>query len=289
MKKTHIVRASLLTETVLAVRSFTGRFWQDRVSVYAAQASFFTIISAVPLVSLIANIVRLIWPAAADREKVIDFFTGTVPDSILELAVHLFDEVAASASVPVLSISAVFIWWSAAKGVGAIREGIQTVYEAPRVRGYLRKMFSSIAYTITFVVLIIATTGILLFGEFLLELTNTRLPQLAGGIRSLLAFKTPVFLLLLTLVFSILYYAVSRRSGTVSHRFRDHIPGALCGALGWLCFSWAYSHYMNHASRPYLLYGNLTATCLIMLWLYFCMIILLCGAEINKMFFAKIR
>jgi len=110
MKKTHIVRASLLTETVLAVRSFTGRFWQDRVSVYAAQASFFTIISAVPLVSLIANIVRLIWPAAADREKVIDFFTGTVPDSILELAVHLFDEVAASASVPVLSISAVFIW-----------------------------------------------------------------------------------------------------------------------------------------------------------------------------------
>ena len=44
---------------------------------------------------------------------------------------------------------------------------------------------------------------------------------------------------------------------------------------------------MNHASRPYQLYGTLTALCLILLWLYFCMIILLCGAEINKMFFAK--
>ena len=38
--------------------------------------------------------------------------------------------------------------------------------------------------------------------------------------------------------------------------------------------------------RRILIYGGLTALCLIMLWLYFCMIILLCGAEINKLFFA---
>ncbi len=289
MKNTHIWHIPWPADMLLIIRRFTHGIWRDRVGVYAAQASFFTIISAVPLVSLIAGIIRMIWPAAAEREKVIEFFTGTVPDSLLELAVHLFDEVASVASIPVLSVSALFIWWSAAKGVGAIREGVQTVYEAPRIRGYLRKMLSSIVYTITFVVLIIATTGILLFGEFILGLVNTHLPHMSGLLRFLLAFKTPLFLLLLTLVFSILYYAVSCRGSSVSNRFRNHIPGALCGALGWLGFSWVYSYYMNHASRPYLLYGNLTATCFIMLWLYFCMIILLCGAEINKMFFAKIH
>ena len=287
MKKTHIVHISWLADLILVIRRFIRRVWQDRVSVYAAQASFFTIISSVPLISLLANIVRLIWPTAAEREKVIDFFTGTVPSSILELAVHLFDEVVSGAAVPVLSISAVFIWWSAAKGVGAIREGVQTVYDAPRVRGYFRKMFSSVVYTITFVILIVTVIGILLFGEFLLGLFRIHLPHLSVLLDRLMAFKTPIFLVLLTLIFTILYFAVSRRSSIMSRRFRDHIPGALCAALGWLGFSWIYSYYMNHASRPYLLYSNLTATCLIMLWLYFCMIILLCGAEINKMFFAK--
>jgi len=285
--KTRIVHASRLFSLLLPVRRFTHRIWQDRVSVYAAQASFFTIISSVPLISLLANIVRLIWPTSAEREKVIDFFSGTVPESILELAVHLFDEVAAAPAVPVLSISAVFIWWSAAKGVGAIREGVQTVYEAPRMQGYFRKMFHSIAYTLVFVVLILTVIGILLSGEFLLTLLQTHLPHLAVRLDRLLLFKTPFFLVLLSQVFTILYTAVSRRSNMVSHRFRDHLPGGIFAAVGWLVYSWAYSWYMNHRGLPYLLYGNLTALCLILLWLYFCMIILLCGAEINKMFFAK--
>ncbi len=289
MKKMHVVQVAWPAGLLLLIRRFTRCVWQDRVSVYAAQATFFTIISSVPLVSLLANIVKLILPTAAEREKITEFFTGAVPDSILELGVYLFEEVASSAAVPVLSISAVFVWWSAAKGVGAIREGVQTVYEAPRVRGYFRKMFSSILYTILFVVLIITGIAALLFGEFLLDLFQMHLPHLTPFFSRLMALKTPLFLILLTLIFSILYTAVSRRSSHMSRRFRDHIPGALCAALGWLGFSWIYSYYMNHASRPYLLYGNLTATCFIMLWLYFCMIILLCGAEINKMFFAKIR
>lgn len=267
---------------ILAGRRFAQRVWQDRVSVYAAQASFFAVISAVPLVSLLANIVKLVWPTAAERENVIAFFDGTVPDSILDTAVRLFDQVASTAAVPVLSISAVFIWWSAAKGVGAIREGVQTVYEAPRVRGYIRKMCSSVAYTLVFVVLILSVIGLLLFGEFLFTLLRTHLPHLQVVLDRLLYFKTPIFLVVLSFVFTLLYTAVSRRSAVVSHRFRDHIPGAVLAAVGWLVFSWAYSFYMTHASRPALLYGSLTALCLIMLWLYFCMIILLCGAEVNK-------
>ncbi len=267
---------------ILAGRRFAQRVWQDRVSVYAAQASFFAVISAVPLVSLLANIVKLVWPTAAERENVIAFFDGTVPDSILDTAVRLFDQVASTAAVPVLSISAVFIWWSAAKGVGAIREGVQTVYEAPRVRGYIRKMCSSVAYTLVFVVLILSVIGLMLFGEFLFTLLRTHLPHLQVVLDRLLYFKTPIFLVVLSFVFTLLYTAVSRRSAVVSHRFRDHIPGAVLAAVGWLVFSWAYSFYMTHASRPALLYGSLTALCLIMLWLYFCMIILLCGAEVNK-------
>ena len=49
------------------------------------------------------------------------------------------------------------------------------------------------------------------------------------------------------------------------------------------------SLYITYFSGASLIYGGLTALCLIMLWLYFCMIILLSGAEINKLFFAGTR
>jgi len=285
-KQTKIVHMPWLAAGVSLIRQFTRRIWLDRVTVYAAQASFFIIISAVPLISMLANILHLVLPSAAE-ENILAFFVGSVPDTVLQMAAQLFSEVASASPVPVLSVSAVMIWWSAAKGVGAVREGIQTVYEAPRVRGYFRKMFRSAVYTIIFVFLIIAVIGVLLFGERLLYLFQTRLRLTLPILDTLLSFKTPFFLVFLTLVFSVLYYAVARRSHLVSHRFFSHVPGAVFAALGWVGFSFAYSYYMNHASRPQMIYGGLTALCLIMLWLYFCMIILLWGAEINKMFFAK--
>ena len=173
-KNARIIYVSRLVSLIRTIRQCTHCIRRDKVPVYAAQASFFTIISAVPLISILANIVSLIWPTSAEREKVIGFFIGTVPDSILETAVLLFDEAASSSTGPVLSLSALFIWWSAAKGVGAIREGVQIVYEAHGMQGYFRKMYSSIVYTLVFVVLILTATGLLLSGDFLLSLLHTK-------------------------------------------------------------------------------------------------------------------
>ncbi|MBQ8199661.1 MAG: YihY/virulence factor BrkB family protein [Clostridia bacterium] len=43
-----------------------------------------------------------------------------------------------------------------------------------------------------------------------------------------------------------------------------------------------YRAYFPNASY---IYGGLAAVCLIMLWIYFCTIILLLGAEVNKLYF----
>ncbi len=283
MKNSPQPRRPWILGLIYHIRRFLHQVWWDRVSVYAAQASFFLVISAVPLVSMLMSIIRLLWPAIG-RETILTFFTGTVPHSFLEMGILLFD--GAAASVPLVSISAVFVWWSAAKGVGAIREGLQTAYETPRRRGYFRKMLASVIYTVLFVILIVLVVGTLLFGELLLDLASRHLPRFDLLLHRLMAFKTPFFLVLLSLVFTLFYMVVARQNPRIGHRFRDHLPGAVCSALGWLVFSFGYSYYMNHAERPHMLYGSLTALCLILLWLYFCMIILLWGAEINKIYFA---
>jgi len=69
----------------------------------------------------------------------------------------------------------------------------------------------------------------------------------------------------------------------------SYIPISLSllrGALGWVLFSRIYSLYLTGTDTASFLYGGLAALCLSMLWLYACMLILLSGAEINKLFFA---
>ncbi|MBE6569751.1 MAG: YihY/virulence factor BrkB family protein [Ruminococcaceae bacterium] len=281
MKQSHIVR---FDNIAAFFRRISRTYAEDRVSVYAAQASFFVVISAMPLFSLITTVLRYIAP-----EQITVFqaaLNGAVPEFMLQALYRAFDGIRQSTTVPFVSLSAVMILWSASRGIGAVREGVQTVYHAARSRGYFYKKLLSLLYTLCFIVLIIAVVTVLLFGEYIRQLTFRIFPDASGVLDSLLTYRIPLLLLFFTAVFTALYTAAARRSTVVSHGILRHIPGAFCSALGWVLFSRIYSLYLTGTDTASFLYGGLAALCLSMLWLYACMLILLSGAEINKLFFA---
>ena len=57
--------------------------------------------------------------------------------------------------------------------------------------------------------------------------------------------------------------------------------GAAFSAVGWIIVSWIFSVYVDIFKGFSSMYGSLTTIVLIMLWLYFCMYILLLGGEVN--------
>ena len=57
--------------------------------------------------------------------------------------------------------------------------------------------------------------------------------------------------------------------------------GAAFSAVGWMILSWIFSVYLDIFKGFSSMYGSLTTIVLIMLWLYFCMYILLLGGEVN--------
>ena len=84
-----------------------------------------------------------------------------------------------------------------------------------------------------------------------------------------------------------MYSSTARRSSRIKSGFLPHFPGAVFASVGWTMFSYGYSLYITNFPSASYIYGSLAAVCLIMLWLYFCMIILLLGAEVNKIFAEK--
>lgn len=59
------------------------------------------------------------------------------------------------------------------------------------------------------------------------------------------------------------------------------LPGAVTASVGWILFSTFYSIYTNFSPRFSSMYGTLSTLVFALVWLYFCMIIIFLGAELN--------
>jgi membrane protein len=66
-------------------------------------------------------------------------------------------------------------------------------------------------------------------------------------------------------------------------KYKKQLPGALFSAILWYVFSYVFSLYVDRFNG-YSIYGSLTFVVVIMLWFYFCMYIILMGAQMNRYF-----
>lgn len=255
--------------------SFRGIFTEDKISIYAAQASFFVIISAVPFISLLISVISFFIPA--DTAAFLGAFA--LPGHVTYILGSLLDSLKNAPAVSLLSVSALTTLWSAAKGFGALRHGIEKVYAAGSGKGYFRRKLQALINTLVFIVFIIAVIAVLLFGEYILKLPF--MPEL----KLLSKLRIPLFAVLLAVFFELMYLLIARDSEIMPRRITAHLPGAIFAALGWLIFSEGYGLYIRYFPGASYIYGGLAAVCLMMLWLYFCISILLFGAELNKLIY----
>lgn len=261
------------------VRSCIGKilqlFGEDQITVYAAQASFFVIISVVPFLSLLISVASFFIPA--DTSEILSGYS--VSKEISELLGTMLDDLYNAPKVSLLSFSALVTLWSASKGISAIRNGIGTVYKVELKKGMVFHRLNSLLWTLGFLVLFISTVALLMFGDFIGSLINI------VSIRDLInIWSTPFIFIFLCIMLVAMYVSVAKQTNVVKSKFLFHVPGAVFGAFGWILFSDVYSLYIKHFPNASYIYGSLAAICLSMLWLYFCMIILLLGAEVNKAF-----
>ena len=233
------------------------RLEEDAVSAFSAQAAFFIMLAAFPLLMLLAACLQYLpWDQELMQAELVALFPGTLQ----EVAREVLGEIYTQATGIVLSFTAITAIWSVSRGVYALLQGIRAVYKpfgagkneiaSWKLRGL------SVAYTLFLLLLIVFVMGLWLFG--------------------FLHFFIAFFIMVLFCI--LLYTAASPKDG---HLFR-YIPGAMLSAVGWVLFTWVYGIYIRYFSGFSKFYGSLTSVVFLMLWLYFCMYILLAGAECNE-------
>ncbi len=264
-----------MPKLISRVCSFTRDLSRLQLTVHAANASFFLLISAFPAVMLLMTLMKFL---PLDAQDLLQAMQGLLPAATQGLAAYLINDLYASNTVTALSLSAVAALWSVSRGVLALLKGINAAYATVDTRSWLRRRLLCVVYTIALLIALVLTLALHTFGRYLLTLLGETFPFLQSFINLLMPLRSLIVLAVLVLFFWIIYFVFPHRP----MRLWRQLPGAVLAAVGWLGFSSIYSLYLEF-SGGMSLYGSLTAVVVTMLWLYFCMCIVFFGAALNAL------
>ncbi len=271
----------LINKIIKLVRGFLKAMNEDHVGAYAAQSAYFIMLSFIPFIILLLTLIQY---TTLTRADIYGAAQAVFPDSMNGFVIDIINEVYSKTAVTV-SLSAITAAWSAGKGFLALMRGMNSVYDVEEQRNYIVLRFRSAIYTIVFVISIILSLVVLVFGNSIHRAAVVHLPFLAVITGMILRLKDVVSIAFLTLVFMLLYKFVPNRKA----RLLSQAPGAVFSSVCWYLFSIGFSLYVTYTPGLSNMYGSLTTIILVMLWLYFCMYIILLGAEINSYFEEQFR
>lgn len=265
-------QGGLIGKTVALWRRISG----FRVPLYAANASFFIVLAVFPALLLLLGLLRY---TPLEVERLGELLAGFLPDALLESAEELILLTYDNTSGITLGLSAVTTLWSASRGIYGIIGGLNAVYEVQENRSYVQIRFLSVVYTFAFLLVLILTLGLHVFGTKLLVLLRRATHPFFGFLLEIIDLRFFLLLVLQTAIFTLLYMVLPNGGNRIS----DSFPGAMLASSGWLIFSDLYSIYVEHFASLTNVYGSVYAGALSMLWLYFCMAIVFYGGALNRL------
>lgn len=234
------------------IKYYLNRVNEDHVSAYAAQSAFFMMLSLVPIILLLMMLVRYTPITQSDiMEVAYRFFPKTIRNTIIALVNESYSHTGTT-----ISLTALVVLWASGKGIMAVTNGLNTIRNLEETRNYIILRIRSAIYTLLFLMSVIVVLAFWSFGDN----------------------KILTMGFLMILILCVYQFLPNQRSKWIMH-----IPGTIFSAVGWSLVSFVISIYMDLFKGFSNVYGSLTTIVLIMLWLYFCMYILLLGGEINDL------
>lgn len=246
---------------------------------YAAQAAYFFVLSLIPIILLLMTMVRFTPLTREDvLESVLLVFPSTVNGLIRSIVYQAYSQ-----SGTIIPVTILVALWSAGKGVLSMTSGLNCIYESKETRNYLYLRFRASFYTLIFIVAIILSLVLSVFGNRISIMINQHLPFLRHVTEFIIRTRTLLTIVVLTFFWDLVYKFLPNRIHQGKTTLKRQFPGALFTACGWQLISFIFSIYLDIFTGFSSMYGSLTTIILIMLWLYMCMYVILLGGEVNAL------
>lgn len=262
------------------INNFFKKANTDHVGEYTAGCAYYTFLSFIPFIILLLSLVKYI---DIEKEELANIFEIILPSIMKSSVLDIIQEVY-SKSIETVSISAIFILWSASKGFYALTKGLSAIYKKEEDENYIFLRIKGVIGAIFALIIIIFILLLLVFGNIIEENINNYF----GGFSNIIEFILKSKAIISIAVMFIIFLLMNKFSSGVKGLKKSAI-GALFTAIAVYISSIFFSIYVNIFTNFSVIYGSLATITVIMMWLYTIIYVIFLGAEINVIYQEKVN
>lgn len=258
---------------VWVIRQLITRYFSEGVSQASAELSYFLLFSFCPIVMFVTSVFAQIDVS----EQTISTFTQLLPESVQAVIEGYMEYLTAQPSISPMMIGTALTIYFLSRAVRSLMRTVNAIYRVRTRRGTVYQVILSVAFTCGFLLSIIGTLALVVFGRTAFRVLRQwfPVPELVTS-----AFESAALPLAISMMF-LFVLLVNRLVPNIRLTCRQVLPGALFSFVSWITISVAFSFYVDNIARYSLLYGSLGAIIVLMLWLYLTSVTLLLGPVLN--------
>ena len=264
---------------LLGWRDILWRTWReisiDRLPAVAGGVTFYTLLALFPAIGAFVSLYGLFSDVAAVQRQLSEM-SGIFPASVIQIVgeqmLRLASQEQAKLGVA-FGVSLLLSVWSASASMRVLFDGLNIAYDEEEKRNVVAR--TALTYVFTFCAVLYAALAavILIATPVLLERAHlSALMEIWAPIRWMLVW------LMTAGAFAILYRFAPCRARA---RWRWVVIGSLLASGGWLVGSLGFSVYVSQVAHFDATYGTLGAVIAFMVWVWFSIMAVLVGAELN--------
>ncbi len=258
-----------------AVKEFT----KDGCTDLAAGLTYFAVLSIFPALLALVSILGLVGEPEQTKKTILDVLGQLGQGKVVDTVSGPLDQMVNSSGAGFgLVIGIAGALWSASKYVGAFGRAMNTIYEVPEGRGFIKLRPMQVLVT---AVLLVLAAAIILAVAVSGELARAIGSTIGLGDAAVMTWnlaKWPVILLVVIFMVGLLYWATPN---VRQPKFRWLSPGAAVAIIMAILASVGFGFYVSNFGSYNKTYGSLTGVIVFLLWLWIINNVLLLGAELD--------
>lgn len=259
------------------INNFLKRLNSDHIGEYTAQCAYFTFLSFIPFIILLLSLIKYM---NIEKDTLAYILEAILPKVMKNSVLDIIQEVY-SKSIETVSISLIFMLWSAAKSFYSLSLGLLAIYKGEEEESYFFLRIKGVVGTVIVLLSIVVVLILLVFGNNIEKLMNENFENAARITSAILSIRGIGLIIALFVMFLLMYRFIPSKKEI---KIKNQIPGAFFASIGWYVISYFFSLYVEIFTDFSVIYGSLATITLVLMWLYMIIYIILLGAEFNVIY-----
>lgn len=267
------------TTTGATLKRTFREFSEDHGTDWAAALTYYGVLAMFPAIIALVSIVGLVGDPATVTKTLTDIVSKASPSAVETLKGPIESVTSSKGKSGVFAIVGIVLALNAASGyVGAFIRASNQQYEVDEGRSFFKLRPLQIGVTLVMIILlVIAAFAVIVTGP-LAKAVGEAVGVGSTAVTVWDIAKWPVLLLIVTLMFSVLFFAAPNAK---LPGFKFITAGSAVAVVVWVVASALFAFYIANFGSYDKTYGSLAGVIVFLLWLWLTNVAILLGNELN--------